>query len=727
MHQNQPVKQPEKNMHPLTNSGSDSSRGIFDRAPVLSNADKAALKKHVVNLNNGRFSDDGFTTSPFEVRAIFEQHIPDWVDTLPDDGQPIRIVFYAHGGLTNEGWGLHTANVQRPWWLAKNNHVYPIFFVWETGALEILWNMFSGSRDLVPEMGARGVVSDWFSELEDKTWEVTARAIGVPKLWSGMKESARLTFLDTGDGNIVLETIKKFAQQMDKKGSPFELHAVGHSAGSIFLTYMLEAAAEMKLPGFESLHFLAPAITNELFLSKTKPLIGNRTGDTVGSLAMYTMTDDLERDDDTTQPYNKSLLYLVQRALESKKNTPILGMETSIYGDPDIAKFFGLGGNRNNSRTDLILSSTAGDDSVQLDSRSESISHGGFDNDPATMNSVLRRILKAGDRTAITSFPTGTRSPAAGYRMPPLRSAAPTKGFQAAVPSTPGPQTKDSSAATPSGNRKALCIGINEYPQSPLAGCVQDSHDWEQLFGSVGFEVTTLRDQQATRSAIFQSISTLLDSANPGDTVVIQYAGHGTKVPIVGPAKPDEVGDTPEHDEALVPIDYLDNGLVLDDDIGELCNRNIKDGVSVNFVMDCCHSGSITRMFLNKPNLDPNGQSRSRYLPATPELLAAHRRSLQQQSNLRSLNSAPNPYRGRKEILFAACRSSEVAWETGGHGDFTLAAIAILKEHPNLTAEQFIFKVIQAFGATARQTPGLWCDPSLRATPLLGGAFVKNV
>jgi hypothetical protein len=41
-----------------------------------------------------------------------------------------------------------------------------------------------------------------------------------------------------------------------------------------------------------------------------------------------------------------------------------------------------------------------------LDSRSSAISHGGFDNDPDTMNSVARRIL---GRPDILEFPIGRR------------------------------------------------------------------------------------------------------------------------------------------------------------------------------------------------------------------------------------------------------------------------------------------------------------------------------
>ena len=42
--------------------------------------------------------------------------------------------------------------------------------------------------------------------------------------------------------------------------------------------------------------------------------------------------------------------------------------------------------------------------------------------------------------------------------------------------------------------KKALCIGINDYPgtQSDLSGCVNDAHDWENVLDARGFSVTML-------------------------------------------------------------------------------------------------------------------------------------------------------------------------------------------------------------------------------------------
>ena len=92
-------------------------------------------------------------------------------------------------------------------------------------------------------------------------------------------------------------------------------------------------------------------------------------------MTIYNMTDELEKDDQVALIYRKSLLYLVSRAFEEGKDpTPILGMQIH---------------DRNLSDVDFVFSE--GD--VTKNKRSASDSHGGFDNDPATMNDVLKRIL----------------------------------------------------------------------------------------------------------------------------------------------------------------------------------------------------------------------------------------------------------------------------------------------------------------------------------------------
>ena len=108
-------------------------------------------------------------------------------------------------------------------------------------------------------------------EVNDKFWETVFRAAQVPTLWAGMKSSANHSFDETlgGAGNTVLELLFEFVSGLENE---VRLHAVGHSAGSIFVSHMIAAANEYEdFPKFESGHFLAPAISNDLFRKTLMP------------------------------------------------------------------------------------------------------------------------------------------------------------------------------------------------------------------------------------------------------------------------------------------------------------------------------------------------------------------------------------------------------------------------------------------------------------------------
>ncbi len=124
------------------------------------------------------------------------------------------------------------------------------------------------------------------------------------------------------------------------------------------------------------------------------------SGKPITSLATYTMTDEFEQDDDSMKPYGKSLLYLVSNSFEDDVPTKILGLQKSLKQDLQLIRFFGLAGTE--KVADIVFSKTP--PGVPLTARSESITHGGFDNDVATMTSVVRRVLDVPDTTAVVDY-----------------------------------------------------------------------------------------------------------------------------------------------------------------------------------------------------------------------------------------------------------------------------------------------------------------------------------
>ena len=156
--------------------------------------------------------------------------------------------------------------------------------------------------------------------------------------------------------------------------------------------------------------------------------------------------------------------------------------------------------------------------------------------------------------------------------------------------------------------RKALCIGINDYPGTDmdLAGCVNDAKDWAAELKNRGFAVTTLLDAQATKAAMVAAIKGLIGGGVAGDSLVITYSGHGTY-------QPDTDGDEADGlDEALCPYDIRNIGEALIDDEIHALFAACKPGVSLVLISDSCHSGTVTRAAPSEPEVDA---PRPRFLP----------------------------------------------------------------------------------------------------------------
>ena len=118
-----------------------------------------------------------------------------------------------------------------------------------------------------------------------------------------------------GGAHYVAGRLSDFCRKHPTKA--IELHAIGHSAGSIFHAHFLSTAQKLGVPSFKSTHFLAPAIRVDLFKKLLFGSIGNGKG--IDHLTLFTMRRDLEREDNCALVYRKSLLYLIYYALEPER------------------------------------------------------------------------------------------------------------------------------------------------------------------------------------------------------------------------------------------------------------------------------------------------------------------------------------------------------------------------------------------------------------------------
>lgn len=646
--------------------------------------DWSMLAPHVVNLSRGELSEGGaYSTSLADLDGIVDT-IRDAAASTPD----LKVLLYAHGGLVGEADALGYARRMYRWWLDRG--VYPIFFVWESGLIEILRQYVAGPRDI-------------FDYTTDPAIELVAKPAGT-LAWSGMKDSARrASAADLGEGypggaRLFAGKLAALAASHDK----LTFHAVGHSAGAIFHAHFVPMLLGHGVPHLASLSLLAPACRTELFKDALLPLIDDGR---VQRHYLFTMEDEAERQDDCFNIYRKSLLYLVSRSFEGVARRPILGLDRSIRRDQRLAALYGLG--QPGAANVEVHFSLARDKAENPLTRS--ITHGGFDNDARTMSSVLRRIVGLPDDSGFGE---------AGFPYPPLERGfePPPRPVRAASDPAAGPASGPSIQTSAAGRRVALCIGIDRYRERPLAGCVNDARAWGRTLSGLGFEVRHLLDEQATQAAIVDGLRSLIAGARAGDVLALQYSGHGTQLP------DDNADESDGFDEAFVPVDYHTGALFLRDDLVGATLDTLPSGAFLTLFMDCCHCGTISR-FAPAARGDETSRDRVRYLPISPELLQASRSFRRRGRSARSRTAIETSAPG--VVHLAACRDHEFAWESAGQGDFTTAALAALADAVSRgeTNETFLAGVAGAVARKGRQQPMMMpAAPGMAGRRLLDGS-----
>ena len=348
------------------------------------------VRPYIVNVgNNGRLSDSGaYWTTEDDLRRLFRETIPGASETWSAK----RIMLYLHGGLNDETEVAKRVIAFRDVFLA--NQVYPLHIMWESGARETIRSIV---QDFVSDADERA--GNWLAnfrdhlvEAKDRTFELTVSRPGTA-LWSEMKENARLAS-ERREPAGGLELLVKHAREALELLPPserrqWELHVVAHSAGSIFVAHALRHLITLGL-SFKSVSFLAPAITVVDFKRLMMPAIHDRACPVP---TLFLLSDQGELDDDVG-PYGKSLLFLVSNAFEGMRGTPLLGMQRYLTKvergpepDAELASLFRVSDDE--SRAVVV----AGRDTTKPGSASQSDSHGGFDNDVLTMNSLLFRML----------------------------------------------------------------------------------------------------------------------------------------------------------------------------------------------------------------------------------------------------------------------------------------------------------------------------------------------
>jgi hypothetical protein len=215
-------------------------------------------------------------------------------------------------------------------------------------------------------------------------------------------------------------------------------------------------------------------------------------------------------------------------------------------------------------------------------------------------------------------------------------------------------------------------------------------------------------DRHARRRDILAALEQLLGSARKGDVIAFTFAGHGTTVK-------DLDGDELDgRDEALCPVDFASGALIIDDDLRALFART-PAGVNLTCFIDCCHSGTVTRVIagLNPANAHASPTRRARFIKPSAATDDAHEEFRRAAGKRPSV--PPRDTSMMHEVVFSACLPTEVAFEENGAGDFTTRATRLLGLGVDgVTHLEFQRSVTREFGSPARQNPMLDCSDAAK-------------
>lgn len=147
--------------------------------------------------------------------------------------------------------------------------------------------------------------------------------------------------------------------------------------------------------------------------------------------------------------------------------------------------------------------------------------------------------------------------------------------------------------------KRALLIGCNYHDNAQNVELKASHDDVRSIkdflvnvygFGESSDTMMVLMDDKKhkypTHTNITNAFKTLAEKSQPGDAVFVLFTGHGCRV-LDSPI--DETAES--YDEALIPTDYEDTGIIRDTLFFKTLLAPMKKGVMVTCIIDCCHTG----------------------------------------------------------------------------------------------------------------------------------------
>ncbi|KAK8527796.1 hypothetical protein V6N13_085603 [Hibiscus sabdariffa] len=155
----------------------------------------------------------------------------------------------------------------------------------------------------------------------------------------------------------------------------------------------------------------------------------------------------------------------------------------------------------------------------------------------------------------------------------------------------------NSGDAVPAKKRAVLCGVSYKKWKYKLKGTINDVLNMENLLTQkYGFEeknMLVLTEEQfdtrliPTKANIENCLKWLVKGCRSGDSLVFYYSGHGLRQPDFNQDERDGF------DETICPVDFLKEGMILDNDIYATIVKPLPKGVTLHAIVDACHSGTI--------------------------------------------------------------------------------------------------------------------------------------
>ena len=242
-------------------------------------------------------------------------------------------------------------------------------------------------------------------------------------------------------------------------------------------------------------------------------------------------------------------------------------------------------------------------------------------------------------------------------------------------------------------NLYALLVGINEYSQKPLEGCVNDikaikEYLEQQLSDSYQLQIKTLFNEEATRDGIIKGFREHLSQADSNDVVLFYYSGHGSQEENIPEAfwsfEPDRKNETLFCHDSNLPKHWH----LADKELAKLIAEVALKKPHICVILDCCHSGSGTK--------DPSSDIVERMAPGDkrPRPLKTYLFDVDELAKL-SLSPGSNfsstgwQFSQGQHILMAACEDRDTAKELtindNKRGIFSYCLLETLKRSGKLT------------------------------------------